>query len=370
MRRLKKFLGIFAAVLFVVIGYPAVVPPVISSVEVQAAGIVSPRLVSARSYGKSKIVVRWSPVRGASGYRIYRRTNGGRWQAQKNIGGYRNAAYSDTRVQSGNQYTYTVRAYRRSGGKVNWSGYNVRGVTTIAGLNYLKINVYRKNLYVGDIYNLKINGTRLIPTWKSSNSKVVWVYRNGRILAKRTGTATITATLGGKKFICAVTVKAAPSQSSKLLKDYSTLKNYITRYGKADGAGNKYVQQIFDGGAVRFIVRYYRKTDQIDLRSIFTERSQGVQVVTDVLVNAVKSKNVTVKNVMKVSGIQISSYTYLYAPNYRSDDAIAFFIGGKTAPNEVSEAGEEFLNATLEGCHDLIRSRVGLSIGELGFTAF
>lgn len=42
--------------------------------------------------------------------------------------------------------------------------------------------------------------------WKSSNTKVVEVDQNGKITAKSDGTATITATAGGKKATCKVTV--------------------------------------------------------------------------------------------------------------------------------------------------------------------
>lgn len=367
----KKLLCALVLAFMMVFAVPAMSPGLPAVSEVQAAsGLTAPSLVSVRPYGKTKTVLRWKPVRGATGYRVYRRTNGGKWQAQKNISGYRNVSYSDTKVVSGNKYTYTVRAYRRSGGKVIWSSYQVRGVTTIAGLNYLKINVYRKNLYVGDYYDLKINGTKIRPTWKSSNSGIVWVYRNGRILAKRPGTATITASLGSKKFTCKVTVKNKSSASSKLARDYSTLKNYISRYGRTDGAGNKYLLSMYQGGDLKFIVRYFKKTDQINLRSVLAERSEGIQIVTDILVNAVKSKDATVKNIVTVQGLQVNSYTRLYVPNYREDDNLAFYMGGKTAPYEVSDLGGECLNLTLEGCHDLIRSRVGLSIGELGFTSF
>ncbi len=43
--------------------------------------------------------------------------------------------------------------------------------------------------------------------WKSSNSKVAKVNSNGKITAKKVGSATITATIGGKSMTCKVTVK-------------------------------------------------------------------------------------------------------------------------------------------------------------------
>ena len=43
-------------------------------------------------------------------------------------------------------------------------------------------------------------------TWSSSNTKVATVDKNGKITAKKIGTATITATINGKKATCKVTV--------------------------------------------------------------------------------------------------------------------------------------------------------------------
>lgn len=370
MKKRKRFLCSFLLALAVLFTAPAVIPGTVFTAEVQAASrVAAPSLISVLPYGKTKTVLRWKPVRGVSGYRVYRRTNGGKWQVQKNIAGYRNTAYSDTKVVFGNQYTYTVRAYKRSGGKVLWSGYQAKGVTTIAGLNYLKINVYRKNLYVGDYYNLKINGTSVRPTWKSSNSKVVWVYSNGRILAKKTGTATITARLGNKKFTCRVTVKNKPAASSKLSRDYASLKNYIGSRGLTDGAGNKYILGMY-GSDLKFIVRYLKSTDQINLRMLLTDSSKDVRIVTDVLVNATKTQNVTVKNVVTVQGIQINSNSKFYARNYRKNSNLAFYIGGKKASDDVDELGNESLKLTLEGCDELLRETVGLSVRALGFTSY
>lgn len=64
----------------------------------------------------------------------------------------------------------------------------------------LTLNVGQKdNLYV------TVNGVKTSATWKSSKSSIATV-SNGKVTAKKTGTATITATINGKKVTCKVKV--------------------------------------------------------------------------------------------------------------------------------------------------------------------
>lgn len=49
--------------------------------EVQAtARVATPKLVSAKASGKSKIVFKWKAVKGASGYTVFRKEKGGKWK--------------------------------------------------------------------------------------------------------------------------------------------------------------------------------------------------------------------------------------------------------------------------------------------------
>ena len=120
------------------------------------------------------------------------------------VKGAKKTAFSDTKVITGTQYTYSVKAFKNTKGKKTFSSYNKKGVTTIAGLYTLKLNSSRITLNPGKSYTLKVNGTKLTPAWRSSNSKIVTVNKKGRITAKKAGTAKITARLGGKKFVCTV----------------------------------------------------------------------------------------------------------------------------------------------------------------------
>ena len=57
-------------------------------------------------------------------------------------------------------------------------------------------------------------GTSRKVTWSSSAPSVVSVNKKGKITARRTGKATITAKVNGVKYKCKVTVKARSKKSS------------------------------------------------------------------------------------------------------------------------------------------------------------
>lgn len=62
------------------------------------------------------------------------------------VKGAKKTAFSDTKVITGTQYTYSVKAFKNTKGKKTFSSYNKKGVTTIAGLYTLKLNSSRITL--------------------------------------------------------------------------------------------------------------------------------------------------------------------------------------------------------------------------------
>lgn len=65
----------------------------------------------------------------------------------------------------------------------------------------------------GDTFKLKVTNAGKKITWKSSNSKVVSV-KNGKLTAKKSGKATISAKTNGTTLKCKVTVKSAKSSGT------------------------------------------------------------------------------------------------------------------------------------------------------------
>ncbi len=78
----------------------------------------------------------------------------------------------------------------------------------------IKINKKTLTITAGKKSTLKISGTKKKITWSTSNKNVAVVSSKGVVTAKKAGKAVITAKVkGGKKYKCAVTVKARISAS-------------------------------------------------------------------------------------------------------------------------------------------------------------
>ena len=78
-------------------------------------------------------------------------------------------------------------------------------------------------------------------TYTSSNSKVVTVDVNGRVIAKNKGTAIITVKSGKKYVKCKVTVSVV----NKIVNNYNKLKTYITKYGYTNKNNDKVVKETY-----------------------------------------------------------------------------------------------------------------------------
>lgn len=98
-------------------------------------------------------------------------------------------------------------------------------VTVTTDVSSVKMSKKTLSMDVGKKVTLKatVSPTTASSTkasWKTSNKKIATVGNDGKVTAKKPGTATITATIGGKKATCKVTVKGI----SKLSKTKVSLK--------------------------------------------------------------------------------------------------------------------------------------------------
>lgn len=78
-----------------------------------------------------------------------------------------------------------------------------------------KISLTKKTVKAGTSFALKLNGTKRTASWYTSDKKIASVNKNGVVKALRAGKARITAKLGGKSYVCAVTVTKAENKLSK-----------------------------------------------------------------------------------------------------------------------------------------------------------
>lgn len=79
--------------------------------------------------------------------------------------------------------------------------------TSTATAATIAISPKKLTLEVGKTKVLKVTGTKVKATWKSSDAKIATVSKTGLVTAKKAGKATITATVNKKAYICNVTVK-------------------------------------------------------------------------------------------------------------------------------------------------------------------
>lgn len=370
-KTIKKALCGLMAGLMVAVTVPAAIPEAAYVTEVQAAArVATPKLVSAKASGKSKIVFKWKAVKGASGYTVFRKEKGGKWKNVTEVKGAKKTSFSDTKVTTGTQYTYSVKAFKTTKGKKTFSSYNKKGVTAIAGLSTLKLNSSRITLKPGKSYTLKVNGTKLAPAWKSSNSKVVTVNKKGRITAKKAGTAKITATLGGKKFVCTVTVKKASASSNKTVQNYTKVKNYLNKNGRYSEDGSRYIEMSIDADTTA-VLSYDPKGNKLDMGLTLRVEEENIVSTVDVVVNCAKPDTAKVYSGIFSGGVELYTTANMKPSTYTGKQNITFYnTSGRKANTEIQEAANATLQAAMAGTEYILRSKLNMSLKTLGFNAY
>ena len=370
-KTIKKALCGLMAGLMVAVTVPAAIPEAAYVTEVQAAArVATPKLVSAKASGKSKIVFKWKAVKGASGYTVFRKEKGGKWKNVTEVKGAKKTSFSDTKVTTGTQYTYSVKAFKTTKGKKTFSSYNKKGVTAIAGLYTLKLNSSRITLNPGKSYTLKVNGTKLAPAWKSSNSKIAAVNKKGRITAKKAGTAKITATLGGKKFVCTVTVKKASASSNKTVQNYTKVKNYLNKNGGYSEDGSRYIEMAIDADTTA-VLSYDPKENKLDMGLTLRIEEENIVSIVDVVVNCAKPDTAKVYSGIFSGGVELYTTANMKPSTYTGKQNITFYnTSGSKANTEIQEAANATLQAAMAGTEYILRSKLNMSLKTLGFNAY
>lgn len=119
--------------------------------------IPAPELISAKAINTSSITIKWNPVNGTDGYRVYRKEPGGKWTNIKTLVGNNITSYTDSKLRTGREYCYTVRAYKT----INST--NVFGKYISAGINATT------KMTTPKLLSLKASGsTKAILTWKET----------------------------------------------------------------------------------------------------------------------------------------------------------------------------------------------------------
>lgn len=92
----------------------------------------------------------------------------------------------------------------------------------------IKLNKKTASIKAGEKISLKLSGATGRVTWTTSNKTVATVTSAGVVTGKKAGSATITASHKGKKYICKITVKATEKQVINVKLDY--LEDVLTAF--------------------------------------------------------------------------------------------------------------------------------------------
>lgn len=115
----------------------------------------------------------------------------------------------------------------------------------------IKISSQSFTLSVNHYKTLSVKGTSKKVTWYSSNKTVATVSSGGRVTARTPGTATIYASVSGKKLSCKVTVIKLNSSSAAVAAGASkSLKVYGTSRAVVWSSSNKKIATVSSGGKV------------------------------------------------------------------------------------------------------------------------
>lgn len=227
-------------------------------------------------------------------------------------------------------------------------------------------------LTVKDTYTLKMTGTKKSVKWSSSKSSVASVNAKGKVTAKKAGTATITAKVGGKKYTCKVTVVKKPAFAS----GYQKLNQYITKYGSLNANGNKFISasDYVEGMDITWGIEYDSKKKQYHF-IMSTEYYYGDFAIS-MYVNAADLQYVR-PNCLVVIGDGLGAFmseAQIVPAKYNGKSNVAFTIkntsGGISSAqvNQLSNASLQMAFVGWEGY--LLRTKVGISMKDLGFTSF
>lgn len=78
----------------------------------------------------------------------------------------------------------------------------------------MKLNHKKLVMNIDETKTLKVTGGKKKVQWKSSDPAVAKISKNGKVRAKKAGSATITAKVNAKKLTCRVTVKKSKGKGS------------------------------------------------------------------------------------------------------------------------------------------------------------
>lgn len=228
---------------------------------------------------------------------------------------------SITGLNTYENYTFQIRAvcdYSSEGnGVYNYGDFS--SPITLKGKSVkITLNKTKTSVTAGSSFTLKatVSGTSQKVTWSSSNSKVAKV-KNGKVTGVKAGTAKITASVGGKKVVCTVTVKKKISTEVSAYNNFLK-KGYFTTSYSYTVNGHKYTnknQMVI--ASFSYVDTNGDRKPELYVRAY--KKGDNPSYATDYLISYKNKKCVPVGLEEKLTGyfqgtnVKVSvSYAYLY----------------------------------------------------------
>ena len=123
---MKKIISILAAIAIISTSSPALIGRAecyttsYETVAMDVAGALAQPGWKDPAVGVTALRVKWNKVSGASGYRVYRLI-GGKWTKVATLRGAGTTQYRDSGLASATEYSYKVKAYRKTSHGTKWS---------------------------------------------------------------------------------------------------------------------------------------------------------------------------------------------------------------------------------------------------------
>jgi hypothetical protein len=399
-KNMQKFLRTMTGILLVLC--VLMVSQKESTVEVQAATLSTPKLVSATASGTARIVVKWNSVTGASGYRLYRHITGKGWSKVKDLSGASSTSYVDSSLTPGTRYYYTVRAYRKTTSGIIWSSYNKSGVSAVTNLATpaLKSAKHTAKTTVRVQWN-KVTGAQGYLVYKRVNSK--WVRKanvtSGSVLywndtAATSGTGNVYTVRAYSKngstykysgFVTAG-IKSNSYSTPTIPKNtyYKQLASYIQKNGRLNSSGNRYIATTAtkdNGEKLKWGIVYEPANDNfvfILTSENTTTSNRTYETTLKMNVNTLKSSYVSPDFIFLYTKNNASFETKAscYAANYTGKSNITFSIVNKTSgftsssDSQIKTISNNYLKSGFSGWNHLVKKAGLSSIKALGFTSY
>lgn len=254
-------------------------------------------------------------------------------------------------------------------------------------VNAIRLSSSKLQIVEGKSKVLSLVGNKKKVWWSSNKNSVASVDSNGVVTGKKPGTARITATAGGKKYTCQVTVtKKLTGVAAKYHKLYLEMKNcgalmengYFAFYGTFPGS---------NGEDIEAQIAYNPENKRFVYKTVSYRNETGFNVRVET--RMIYSGNDFKKCIAQVdcqfpwyipgligSGRLDYVRTYFDAASYTPKRNQKFYlVKHEDGPEpyismDLQAIGNESLEYSFRCWSELLKAKTGMSMKELGFTAY